>query len=38
MLAYLASEDPDRVGTEQRVMPGDEGWPGCGTPRRSFGG
>jgi hypothetical protein len=37
MLAYLASEDPDRVGTEQRVMPGDEGWPGCGTPRRSFG-
>jgi carboxypeptidase Q len=40
MLAYEASEDPDRVSRTQRVMPpganGQPGaWPGCGTPRRS---
>jgi hypothetical protein len=41
MLAYLASEDPDRVPRDQRVLPpGPNGqpqaWPGCGTPRRSW--
>jgi len=36
MLAYLASEDPERVGTEQRELDGRE-WPGCGTVRRSSG-
>jgi carboxypeptidase Q len=38
MLAYLASEDPGRVGTEQRVMPEGQSWPRCGQPRRSSGG
>jgi Zn-dependent M28 family amino/carboxypeptidase len=38
MLAYLASEDPERVGVEQRVLPEGQPWPRCGTPRRSFGG
>jgi len=40
MLAYAASEDPERVGREQRVMPpnsqGQPGrWPGCGNVRRA---
>ena len=35
MLAYLASEDPQRVGRAQRAIPA---WPRCGTPRRSSGG
>jgi hypothetical protein len=43
MLAYLASEDPERVGRTQRTLPsnaqGQPGaWPRCGTPRRSSGG
>jgi len=42
MLAYLASEDPDRVSRTKRVLPGPGGvppqWPGCGTPRRSTNG
>jgi hypothetical protein len=38
MLAYLASEDPERVGVEQRVLPEGRPWPRCGTPRRAFGG
>jgi hypothetical protein len=37
MLAYLASEDTERVGTEQRVLPDGQEWPGCGTPPRSSG-
>jgi len=37
MLAYQASEDPDRVSREQRVLPGGQTWPGCGVPRRSSG-
>lgn len=36
MLAYLASEDPERVGTEQRVL--DREWPPCRTAPRSSGG
>lgn len=40
MLAYLASEDPERVPRAQRVLPPGPGgqpqsWPGCGTVRRS---
>jgi len=40
MLAYLASEDPERVSRTQReLIPGIPGapaqWPRCGTPRRS---
>ena len=43
MLAYLASEDPEKVGRTQRVLPqGMPGvppvWPRCGTPRRSTTG
>ncbi|MBX3148051.1 MAG: M20/M25/M40 family metallo-hydrolase [Gemmatimonadales bacterium] len=43
MLAYLASEDPERVPRDRRVMPpGPDGrpqpWPACGQARRSFGG
>jgi hypothetical protein len=38
MLAYLASEDEDRVGTEQRVLPEGQEWPQCRPPRRSMGG
>lgn len=43
MLAYLASEDPEKMGRTQRVlpqgMPGVPGvWPRCGTPRRSSTG
>ena len=36
MLAYLASEDPERVGTEQRELAGN--WPSCRPAPRSFGG
>ncbi len=41
MLAYQASEDPERVPRDQRVLPpGPNGqpqsWPGCGAPRRSW--
>jgi hypothetical protein len=40
MLAYLASEDPQKVSRVQRELPptasGQPGrWPSCGTPRRS---
>jgi len=43
MLAYMASEDPDRVPTDMRVLPtgrsGQPGqWPQCRPPRRSAGG
>ena len=37
MLAYQASEDPERVSRDQRVLPGNQAWPGCGQPRRSSG-
>jgi len=37
MLAYLASEDPGRVGTEQRQLPDGGTWPGCRPARRSSG-
>ncbi len=43
MLAYLASEDPERVPRDRRVMPVDEetgearSWPVCQEPRRSAG-
>jgi carboxypeptidase Q len=40
MLAYMASEDPERVPRDQMVVPGSGGqpgrWPGCGNPRRSW--
>jgi len=36
MLAYLASEDDERVSNVQRDLPGN--WPRCGVPRRSSGG
>ncbi|MGH7500769.1 MAG: M28 family peptidase [Longimicrobiales bacterium] len=40
MLAYLASEDPERVSNTQRVLPPNpdgsaQGWPRCRTPQRS---
>jgi hypothetical protein len=44
MVAYMASEDPDRVPSDTRVLPTDprtgepETWPTCRQPRRSFGG
>ena len=43
MLAYQASEDPDRVSREQRVLPTNPqgrqmAWPRCNTPRRSSTG
>ena len=43
MLAYLASEDPERVSNTQRVLPANadgspQRWPSCNTPRRSSGG
>ncbi len=38
MLAYLASEDPERVGTAQRVLADGQRWPGCGLAPRSSGG
>jgi hypothetical protein len=42
MLAYLASEDPEKMPRDRRVLPpGQNGqpqqWPGCGTVRRSSG-
>ena len=37
MLAYQASEDPDRVGRDQRTLPGGQTWPGCGAVRRTSG-
>jgi len=36
MLAYLASEDPERVGTEKREM--ERSWPSCAEARRRAGG
>lgn len=42
MLAYMASEDPDRVPSDTRVLPADptpgtpSSWPRCRPPRRSF--
>jgi Zn-dependent M28 family amino/carboxypeptidase len=38
MLAYLASEDPERMVVEPRELPAGQTWPGCGTPRRTSGG
>jgi len=44
MLAYAASEDPERVEVTPRVLPEDPrtgqpgGWPQCRPPRRSAGG
>ena len=38
MVAYMASEDPERVSTERRDLPGPAAWPTCGTARRSYGG
>jgi len=44
MLAYMASEDPERVPRDMRVLPTDPRtgqpaeWPGCRPARRSFGG
>jgi carboxypeptidase Q len=44
MVAYMASEDPERVPNDTRVLPinprtGQPGtWPECRPPRRSFGG
>lgn len=41
MLAYAASEDPERTSREQAVLPprpnGPRAWPTCGTARRSAG-
>lgn len=41
MLVYLASEDPERVPRDRRVLPagpgGQSGWPGCHTARRQSG-
>ena len=44
MLAYLAAEDPETMPRDTRVMPGvaeddgDDGWPECRDPMRSFFG
>jgi len=44
MLAYAASEDPDRVPRDRTILPIDprtgepKQWVGCSTPRRSGGG
>ena len=35
MLAYQASEDPERVPNTQITMPGGQSWPGCGSVPRS---
>lgn len=35
MLAYEASEDPERVDTTQVLLPNGQTWPTCGTPPRS---
>jgi hypothetical protein len=42
MLAYLASEDPEKMPRDRRVLPPAQGgqsqpWPACGTVRRSSG-
>ena len=37
MLAYQASEDPGRVGTEQRQLPEGQSWPACRPARRNSG-
>ena len=37
MLAYLASEDAERVSNAQRTLPGNQQWPGCRPARRSSG-
>ena len=36
MLAYLASEDPEMVSRERRVLPGDQSWPECRPGSESF--
>ncbi|MEQ9398833.1 MAG: M20/M25/M40 family metallo-hydrolase [Longimicrobiales bacterium] len=38
MLAYMASEDPERVSSEMRELPGGQTWPECRTPPRSTPG
>ena len=38
MLAYQASEDPERVPRDRRVLPEGERWPACHEPRRSSTG
>lgn len=38
MLAYQASEDPERVPTTQITMPTGQTWPTCRPPRRSWEG
>jgi hypothetical protein len=44
MVAYQASEDPERISHDTRMLPVDERtgqpyeWPSCGTARRSYGG
>jgi hypothetical protein len=44
MVAYMASEDPERVPATTRVLPTDPrtgqpgSWPQCRPPRRSYGG
>ena len=38
MLAYLASEDPERVDHTEMQLPGGQTWPGCGDVRRSSAG
>ena len=35
MLAYLASEDPEFLPRDQRILPNNEEWPRCYPPRRS---
>ena len=37
MLAYQASEDPERLSRDQQTLPGNQARSGCGTPRRSSG-
>ena len=38
MLAYQASEDPQKMVVNPREPSDGRGWPGCRPPRRSFGG
>ncbi len=38
MLAYLASEDPERVPDEQIILPEGQTWPRCGLVPRSSAG
>jgi len=38
MLAYLASEDPERISPTQRMLPQGEQWPECRPATRSFPG